>query len=72
MDPLNQRRREPAYEDTQAYRDLCARNGTTPIVRPADGLAYVGPALVDDPALSYKLADLDPQAAAFTAYRTNS
>jgi len=58
MDPLYPQRRLPAFEDTDAYRALCADRGTTPIRRPADGgQAYVGD---DDDALAEALALLEP------------
>lgn len=66
MDYVN---RLPALEDQPGYLLICAAQGTTPIERATDGLAYTLPGLADDPALMYPLADLDGQAAAFAALR---
>lgn len=66
MDQIFPRRREPAFEDSDAYLTLCARHGTAPIARPAGiGEAYVG--LPDVPELP-PLASLDGLAAAFGGY----
>lgn len=65
MDQIFPRRREPAFEDSDAYLTLCARHGTAPIARPAGiGEAYVG--LPDVPELP-PLASLDGLAATFSA-----
>lgn len=66
MDYVN---RLPALEDQPEYRQMCADRGTTPIERPANGLAYAKPGVLDDPALPFPLADLDSLAAEFIALR---
>lgn len=72
MDPMNSHtNRLPAFEDTDAYRTMCAQRHTTPLERAPGGLTYTLPGLPDDPALP-PLSELDGEARRLYALREHT